>query len=43
MGEIIAAPSFNKLDKNCPQSAEPPEEQKIEKKVLAPTSGLKFA
>ncbi len=43
MGDIIAAPSFSKLDKNFPQSAEPVEESKIEKKILAPTSGLKFA
>jgi|LauGreDrversion4_2_1035121.scaffolds.fasta_scaffold419698_1 hypothetical protein len=42
MGDIIAAPSFSKLDKNFPQSAEPVEESKIEKKILAPTSGLKF-
>jgi hypothetical protein len=43
MGGIVAAPSFNKLDKNCPQPApEQKEEIKVEKKLHVQTQGLKF-
>jgi len=39
MGGLIMAPSFNKLDKNCPPA---PQKEEETKKILPAKGGLKF-